>query len=649
MKTDMPTTFARPEDFTRYHKNLMAAMVRTPHTICLCAGTGCRAAGALEVAEAIRREIEAGKLQSQVTLKTTGCQGFCERGPLCVQQPSGTFYQMLKPEDVGDLLGSIRGGKIVEKLLYTDPTSGKRVVKEEDIAFYANQNRMVFGLNGRIDPFAIDDYIAHGGYQALVKALSMKPEEVIEEVKRANLRGRGGGGFPAGKKWEACHGAPAPDGIRYIVCNADEGDPGAFMDRSIMEGNPHRVLEGMIIGAWAIGASDAYVFIRHEYPLALQTLVKALEDARTYGFLGENILGSGFSLTVHINRGGGAFVCGEEMGLIASLEGQVGEPRAKFIYPAVKGLWGRPTCINNVETWANVPLIMINGADWFTSVGTAGSKGTKIFSLVGKVNNTGLVEVPMGISLRDLVFKIGGGILKGKEFKAVQSGGPSGGAIPASLLDSTVDFDVLTKIGSMMGSGGLIVMDEDTCMVDVARYFTSFLVDESCGKCSSCREGLKQMSWILTDICAGAGKAEHVPTLERLARMVKVASLCALGGTAPNPVLSTLRYFKDEYDEHIQEHVCRSLVCKKLIRYEIDEEACTACRLCARDCPTEAISGDKKVVHRVDQAKCIQCGVCFDICKYGSVVVRSGKYMRRSEHTKTNLKPVRKQPGGEIS
>jgi NADH-quinone oxidoreductase subunit F len=638
----MQTPFATPKDFDAYRSRMEASLRKPPHLICLCAGTGCRAAGALEVADAIRREIQDRGLQDMVALKTTGCQGFCERGPLCVHHPDGTFYQMLRPEDVKDLLVAVTDrGEAVERLLYVDPASGKKVVKEVDIPFYANQNRLVFGLNGKIDPFSIDDYIMNGGYQALIKALGMRPGDVVEEMKRANLRGRGGGGFSAGRKWEVCRNAPSADGVRYLVCNADEGDPGAFMDRSIMEGNPHRVLEGMIIGAWAIGASEAYVFIRHEYPLALQTLVRALEDAARYGLLGDDILGSGMSLRVRINRGGGAFVCGEEMGLIASLEGKVGEPREKFIYPAVKGLWGKPTCINNVETWANVPLIIQNGAGWFTKVGTQGSKGTKIFSLVGKVNNTGLVEVPMGITLQDLVYKIGGGIIGSKQFKAVQTGGPSGGAIPTSMLDIRVDYDALVKAGSMMGSGGMIVMDEESCMVDVARYFTTFLVDESCGRCSSCREGLKQMSAILRGICEGTGQADQIAKLERLARMIKNASLCALGGTAPNPVLSTLRYFREEYDEHIGEKVCRSLVCKKLIRYSIDETKCTACRLCARDCPTEAITGDKKVVHAIDQAKCIQCGVCFDVCKYGSVIVSSGRYSRRCEHSKTNLKPVK--------
>jgi len=633
------TRFSSPGEL-QAHAARLAARPRTPHVFYLCAGTGCRAAGALEVAAAMREEIAAKKLEKTVTLTCTGCQGFCERGPLCVHHPSGTFAQLLTPGDVKDLLAA--PGEVVERLLYADPRTGKKVVREQDIPFYANQTRSVFGLNGRIDPFSIDDYIAAGGYRALVRSLGMAPGEVVAEVTKANLRGRGGGGFPAGVKWETARTAPSPDGVRYVVCNADEGDPGAFMDRSVMEGNPHRVLEGMIIGARAIGAQDAYVFIRNEYPLALETLARALEDARACGLLGDDILGSGFDLRVHVNRGGGAFVCGEETGLIASLEGQVGEPRAKFIYPAVRGLRGRPTCINNVETWANVPLVLDGGAAAFTSVGTPGSAGTKIFSLVGKVHDTGLVEVPMGIALRELVFTIGGGILGGREFKAVQTGGPSGGAIPASLLDTPVDFDELTRIGSMMGSGGLIVMDEETCMVDVARYFTSFLVDESCGKCASCREGLKQMSWILTDVCEGRGTMEQLDALRRLSSMIRTASLCALGRTAPNPVLSTMAHFADEYREHIAGRTCRALVCKPLLHYEIDDERCTACRACARECPSKAVAGEKKQVHRIDDGLCTRCGVCFDVCAYGAVTVGSGGYARRCPQTKTNLKPVKK-------
>jgi NADH:ubiquinone oxidoreductase subunit F (NADH-binding)/(2Fe-2S) ferredoxin/Pyruvate/2-oxoacid:ferredoxin oxidoreductase delta subunit len=611
------------------------------HVIYLCAGTGCRASGALALAEAMRAEIADKGLAGRVALKLTGCHGFCEKGPLIVHHPSGVFYQRLKPKDVREVLETtLEGGSVVERLLYRTPGTDEIVRLEKDIPFYKHQKRLVFDLNGRIDPFDIDDYLAHGGYRALARALAMEPEKVLEEVERANLRGRGGGGFPAGRKWRSCRDAPAPEGIRYVICNADEGDPGAFMDRSVIEGNPHRVIEGMVIGAWAIGGTDGYVYIRHEYPLAVETLARAIEDARRYGFLGADILGSGLGFDIRINRGGGAFVCGESTALMASIEGEVGEPRAKHIHTVVQGLYNRPTNLNNVESWANVPLIVMNGSKWFRSIGTEGSSGTKIFSLVGKVANTGLVEVPMGLTLRSLIYDIGGGILGGKEFKAVQTGGPSGGAIPAKLLDLPVDFDSLTKAGSMMGSGGAIVMDEATCMVDVARYFTKFLEDESCGKCVTCREGLRQMGWILDDVCAGRGKAEHVELLRDLGEVVAEASLCALGGTAANPLVSTLNYFEEEYREHIEEHVCRALVCKDLIRYEIVDEMCTACGICRKECPTEAITGAKKTLHVLDQDKCIRCGVCFDACKYGSVRVVSGGYSRTSEQTKFKLRPV---------
>jgi len=612
------------------------------HVIYLCAGTGCRASGAMDLAGAMKAEIEAKGLGNRVLVKLTGCHGFCEKGPLVVHHPSGVFYQTLKPGDVKDILETtIDRGDVVERLLYRRPGTGEIVRLEKDIPFYANQKRIVFDLNGRIDPFDIDDYLAHGGYVALAKALATEPGKLLEEVKKANLRGRGGGGFPAGRKWEECRSAPAPEGIRYVICNADEGDPGAFMDRSVIEGNPHRVIEGMVIGAWTIGATDGYVYIRHEYPLAVETLAKAIEEARRYGLLGSDILGSSLSFDIRINRGGGAFVCGESTALMASIEGEVGEPRAKHIHTAVQGLYNRPTNLNNVETWANVPLIVERGAGWFTSIGTKGSSGTKIFSLVGKVANTGLVEVPMGISLRSLIYDVGGGILGGKEFKAVQTGGPSGGALPSSLLDLPVDFDSLTRAGSMMGSGGAIVMDEATCMVDVARYFTKFLEDESCGKCVTCREGLRQMGWILDDVCAGKGTRGQLELLGDLGEVVKEASLCALGGTAANPLLSTIKYFGEEYEEHIGEKVCRALVCKELIRYEILEDRCTACGICRKDCPTQAIAGAKKTVHVLDQAKCIKCGVCYDSCKYGSVSVASGSYRRVSEQIKFKLRPVK--------
>ncbi len=611
------------------------------HVVYLCAGTGCRASGAMALADAMREEIRAKGLEGRLKLVLTGCHGFCEKGPLLVHHPSGTFYQSLRPADVAEVLETtIEGGSVVERLLYRAPRGGEVVRLEKDIPFYRNQRRLVFDLNGRIDPFDMGDYLAHGGYEALAKALSMEPLAVLEQVKKANLRGRGGGGFPAGRKWEQCRNAPAPEGIRYVICNADEGDPGAFMDRSVIEGNPHRVIEGMIIGAWAIGGTDGYVYIRHEYPLAVETLRKAIEDARRHGFLGKDILGSGLSFDIKINRGGGAFVCGESTALMASLEGEVGEPRAKHIHTVVQGLYERPTNLNNVETWANVPLIVKNGPDWFCGIGTKGSPGTKIFSLVGKVANTGLVEVPMGLSLRSLIFDVGGGILGGKEFKAVQTGGPSGGAIPAKLLDLPVDFDSLTGAGSMMGSGGAIVMDEATCMVDVARYFLSFLADESCGKCTTCREGTRRMHEVVTRICKGRGRPSDLDLLRDVADTVTDASLCALGGTAANPLLSTLNYFAEEYEEHIRDHVCRALVCKDLIRYEIVAEACTACGICRKQCPTGAISGQKKTVHVLDQDKCIKCGVCFDVCDYGSVRVVSGSHERYCAKTKDKLKPV---------
>jgi len=632
------------KDLEKASKEAKKLKAPPEHVIYLCAGTGCRASGAMELAEAMTGEIEGKKLAKKVLLKLTGCHGFCEKGPLIVHHPSGVFYQHVKPKDVTEVLETtLAGGDVVERLLYRTPATDEIVRLEADIPFYKHQKRLVFDLNGRIDPFDIDDYLAHGGYRALAKALAMDPERVLEEVEKANLRGRGGGGFPAGKKWRSCRNAPAPEGIRYIICNADEGDPGAFMDRSVIEGNPHRVIEGMLIGAWAIGGTDGYVYIRHEYPLAVETLIRAIEEARRYGFLGSNILGSGLSFDIKINRGGGAFVCGESTALMASIEGEVGEPRAKHIHTVVQGLYNRPTNLNNVESWANVPLIIEHGAKWFTGIGTKGSSGTKIFSLVGKVANTGLVEVPMGLTLKSLIYDIGGGILGGKEFKAVQTGGPSGGAIPAKLLDLPVDFDSLTKAGSMMGSGGAIVMDEATCMVDVARYFTKFLEDESCGKCVTCREGLRQMGWILDDICEGKGRKEQLEVLKDLGEVVQEASLCALGGTAANPLMSTIKYFEQEYAEHIGEHVCRSLVCKELIRYEIVDDVCTACGICRKECPTDAIAGEKKKIHVLDQEKCIRCGVCYDACKYGSVKVVSGAYARTCEQTKFKLKPVKDQ------
>ncbi|MBM4462676.1 MAG: 4Fe-4S dicluster domain-containing protein [Chloroflexi bacterium] len=591
--------------------------------ISICAGTGCHAYRSEDVADAIKEEIEQQGLTGQVELKVTGCHGFCERGPLMVLYPQKIFYQRVKIEDVPEVVSeTIMKGKVLDRLLYTDPNTGERFAKEDDIPFYKRQQRLLFGNNNKIDPSSIEDYLAIGGYAALSKALfHMSPEEIIEEVKRSGLRGRGGGGFPTGSKWESTRRAEGD--IKYVICNCDEGDPGAYMDRSLMEGNPHSILEGMIIGAYAIGSSLGYVYVRNEYPLAVNNVTIALKQAEEYGFLGENILGSGFDFRVKVSRGGGAFVCGESTALMASLEGKVGEPRAKYVHTSEKGLYDRPSNLNNVETWANIPLIILKGADWFNRIGTEGSKGTKIFSLVGKVNNTGLVEVPMGMTLREIVYDIGGGIQGGKKFKAVQTGGPSGGVIPESLLDLPVDFDELTRAGSMMGSGGMIVTDERTCMVDLAKYFVGFLQEESCGKCLPCREGLKRMLEILTDITKGKGRQEDIDLLERLCATLRDSSLCALGSTAANPVLTTIRYFREEYEAHIREGRCPAGVCKALITYFIIDEKCPGCGLCVKPCPTEAITfvAKKKPVI-LNQEKCIKCGTCYDICKMGAVGVK---------------------------
>jgi NADH:ubiquinone oxidoreductase subunit F (NADH-binding)/NAD-dependent dihydropyrimidine dehydrogenase PreA subunit/(2Fe-2S) ferredoxin len=535
-----------------------------------------------------------------------------------VIRPGNIFYQRVRPEDVAEIIAkTVLGGEIVESLLYKD--GEVPVVREEDIPFYKLQTRLVFGDNGYISPRSVDDYLGRGGYQALARVLeSMTPEQVIAEVEASLLRGRGGGGFPTGRKWRSCREAPGKR--RYVICNADEGDPGAYMDRSILEGNPHRVIEGMIIGAFAVGASEGYVYVRAEYPLAVENLGLALSEAREAGLLGENILGTKHSFDIKISRGGGAFVCGESTALMRSLEGQVGEPRTKHIHSVVSGFHGLPSNLNNVETWANIPLIINRGADWYTRTGTKNSKGTKLFSLVGKVVNTGLVEVPMGATLRQIIFDIGGGIPQGKAFKAVQTGGPSGGCLPASMLDLPVDFDELAEAGSMMGSGGMIVMDEDTCMVDVARYFLGFLVEESCGKCTPCREGIYQLYTILDNITRGLGQGGDIERLEALAETVRDTSLCALGKTAANPVLSTVRYFREEYRRHIEDGQCPAGVCRALFRYDIDAELCTGCTRCARTCPQGAVSGKKKEPHQIDPAACIKCGICLEVCRFGAVI-----------------------------
>jgi len=589
--------------------------------ITICAGTGCLAYGTQKLIDSFKVEIAERKLQDKVELKTSGCHGFCERGPLIVIHPKGIFYQRVGLEDAGEILDTtIIKGEIIERLLYVDPMSNEKVTLENDVQFYAKQNRILLGMNAQIDPTSLEDYLAIGGYEALGKALSeMTPRGVIDEVIEANLRGRGGGGFPAGWKWDST--AKAEGSPKYVICNADEGDPGAYMDRSLLEGNPHSILEGMLIAAYGIGSSEGYIYVRNEYPLAVKNVNLAIEKATQLGLLGDNILGTDFCFNIKIYRGGGAFVCGESSALFASIEGRSGEPRAKYVHATDKGLFDKPTSLNNVETLANVPLIIRNGAKWYQGIGTEKSKGTKIFALVGKINNTGLVEVPMGITLREIVYDIGGGIPDGRKFKAVQTGGPSGGCIPAEHLDMPVDFDELTKLGSMMGSGGMIVMDEKTCMVDVARYFLKFLEEESCGKCTPCREGVHQMRLILDRITEGKGKEGDIEKLQSMGQAIADGSLCALGASAPSPVLSTIRYFRDEYEAHIKDHKCPAGVCKSLITYTIDPEKCDGCHLCFKPCPTGAISGEKKQLHTIDQDKCIQCGACYEVCKKATAVI----------------------------
>jgi NADH:ubiquinone oxidoreductase subunit F (NADH-binding)/(2Fe-2S) ferredoxin/Pyruvate/2-oxoacid:ferredoxin oxidoreductase delta subunit len=603
-----------PEALRKFRQAILSKRDPANPCISICAGAGCVASGADEVIDAFKKEIEKAGLTTTVDTKGTGCPGFCERGPVVVIYPAEICYLQVQAEDVPEIVEqTIKENKVIERLLYEDPATGEKAVKESDIAFYKSQQRTVLCNNIKIDSKNIDDYLAIGGYAALAKALNeMTDVEVLEEVKKSNLRGRGGAGFPAGRKWEGSRNASEP--IKYVIVNADEGDPGAFMDRALLEGNPHSILEGLIIGGYAIASNEGYFYVRQEYPLAVENITLAIKQAEDYGLFGKNILGSGFDFQVFVHKGAGAFVCGESTALMTSLEGKVGEPRPKYTRSNIKGLWNRPSVLNNVETWANVPLIVNKGADWFTSVGTESSKGTKIFSLVGKITNTGLVEVPMGMTLRDIIYKIGGGIPGGKKFKAVQTGGPSGGCIPEDKLDLKVGFDELTQAGSMMGSGGMIVMDEDTCMVDVARYFIEFLTDESCGKCVPCREGLRQMHRILTNITRGKGKDGDIELLEELSETAVEASLCALGKSAPNPFLSTLRYFRDEYEAHINDKRCPSLSCKALTAYYIDPSKCQACMICARKCPVEAIDGGKKKIHVIDQDKCTKCGTCIEVC-----------------------------------
>ncbi len=581
--------------------------------------TCCYLSGSKEVVEAFKDGLKNFDLENQIDIKSTGCLGFCEIEPIVILEPKGIIYQKVKKEDVLEIITeTILNDIIIDRLLYVDPVKGKKCKTEENMPFYKKQRRFVLGNNRFIDPLVIDDYIAINGYKALATVLEkMRPEKVIDVIKQSGLRGRGGGGFPTGKKWE--YASKAEGEPKYVICNADEGDPGAYMDRSLLEGNPHSVIEGMIIGAYAIGSHEGYVYVRNEYPLAVKHLENAIKQAQEYGLLGKNVLGSGFSFNIEISRGGGAFVCGESTALMASLEGKPGEPRAKYIHTVEKGLWNKPTNLNNVETWANVPLIINRGAEWYAKIGTNTSKGTKIFSLVGKINNTGLVEVPMGIKLREIIYDIGGGIPDSKKFKAVQTGGPSGGCIPESLIDLPVDYEKLSEAGSMMGSGGMIVMDEDTCMVDVAKYFVNFLREESCGKCVPCREGLERMGEILTNITEGKATNQDLELLEDLGGVIKDTALCALGGTASNPVLSTIQYFRDEYKDHIEHKKCSAGVCKALITFTIDENKCTGCGMCLKQCPQNVISGEKKKPHKIDQEKCIKCGACYDTCKFNAI------------------------------
>ena len=587
----------------------------------VCAGTACVSCGSLGIKKILEDEIQKQGLENEILVVTTGCNGFCGQGPIMAVQPDGIFYQKLTPKDIPHLVEEhFLKGRPVKRLMYIPPGEENPVPLISEIGFFQKQRLIALRNKGLIDPEKIDEYIARDGYRAMAKALtSMTPEEIIKEIKDSGLRGRGGAGFPTGRKWEFCRKTKGD--AKYIVCNADEGDPGAYMDRSIIESDPHAVIEGMLIGAKAIGSNKGFVYIRSEYPLAIERLGTAIEQAREYGLLGKNIFDAGFDFDIEMKQGAGAFVCGEETSLIHSIEGITPEPSQRPPFPAQSGLWGKPTNINNVETWANVPRIVLRGADWFASIGTEKSKGTKVFSLVGKINNTGLVEVPMGITLREIIYDIGGGIPGGKKFKAVQIGGPSGGVVPNALLDLPIDYERLTEVGAMMGSGGMVVMDEDTCMVDIAKYFLTFTNDESCGKCTSCREGSLAMLEILTRISEGKGKEGDIEFLEELGKAVKDASQCGLGQTLPNPVLSTIKHFRDEYEAHIKDKKCPAHTCKELIAYYIDSDKCIGCGLCSKKCSVNAISGEKKKPHQIDKSKCIKCGVCYDSCKFEAVIV----------------------------
>lgn len=589
--------------------------------VLICGGTGCTSSGSMILVKELKKELVKHDILDEVEVVATGCFGLCELGPVVIVYPEGTFYSRVEAKDIPELVEEhLVKGRPLDRLIYTEKGDGHHPLSINELGFFKTQKRIALQNCGVINPENIDEYIAFDGYLALEKVLlTMTPVDVINEVKASGLRGRGGGGFPTGLKWQFAHDAVSEDGVKFVACNADEGDPGAFMDRSVLEGDPHALIEAMAIAGFAVGASKGYVYVRAEYPIAVNRLQIAIDQAKEYGLLGENIFDTDFSFDLEIRLGAGAFVCGEETALMNSIEGKRGEPRPRPPFPANKGLFGKPTVLNNVETYANIPAIILKGAEWFASVGTEKSKGTKVFALGGKINNTGLLEIPMGTTLREIVFDIGGGIPNGKAFKAAQTGGPSGGCIPASLLDTKIDYDNLIAIGSMMGSGGLIVMDEDNCMVDVARFFLDFTQDESCGKCPPCRIGTKRMLEILERICDGKGVEGDIERLEELAMGIKASALCGLGQTAPNPVLSTIRYFRDEYEAHIRDKKCPAGVCKHLLDYTIDPETCKGCGICAKKCPADAISGEKKKPYTIDTAKCIKCGACIEACPFGSI------------------------------
>lgn len=610
------------KDLKTIQKDYLAAQLQFPKKVMICCGTGCLANGAMKLVDEFRDILKKKKIKGFTVeaLKETGCHGFCEQGPLVVIEPEGKFYTKVKAKDVEAIIDeSIKKDNVIEKLLYTNPVDGKKIVTYGEVAFFKHQQRIALCNLGKIAAHSLKEYIATGGYQSLAKVLTkMKPDEVIDEITESGLRGRGGGGFSAGRKWKQCKSVESD--THYVICNGDEGDPGAFMDRSIMEGDPHAVLEGMMICAFAIGAKQGFIYVRDEYPLAVTHLQKAILDCKEAGLLGENILDTEFSFDIKIARGAGAFVCGESSALMKSVAGEVGEPRDKYIRSVIKGLHDKPTVLNNVETFVNIPIIIDKGASWYKKIGTPKSTGTKVFSLVGKVRNTGLIEVPMGITLREIIYDIGGGIIDNRPFKAVQTGGPSGGCLPAELLDLPVDFDTLTEVGAMMGSGGMIVMDDRTCMVDVARYFLEFLVSESCGKCVPCREGLFQLHQLTEKVCKGKATEADLDKMEQLSEMVIIGSLCGLGKSGPNPLLSTIKYFRDEYLAHIRDKKCPAGVCRDLIRYDILDN-CTGCTACIAPCPVDAITGKKKELHKIDQKLCTQCGACFAVCNFDAIAI----------------------------